>query len=74
MKFSLIIIYGSNVPSKPLSCYGINDLNERRSFIYTQLYIYIYIYIYNYTFNCHTGSTKNKMTETMRSIFKVYLR
>ena len=38
MKFSLITIYGSNVPSKPLSCLGIYGFNESRSFIYSQLY------------------------------------
>ena len=38
MKFSLITIYGSNVPSNQLSYLGIHAFNERRSFIYVQLH------------------------------------
>ena len=42
---SLITIYDSNVPSKPLSYYGIHGFNESRSFIYIHTIIY---YIHNY--------------------------
>ena len=68
MKFSLITIYGSNVPSNLRSCQCIHGFNESRSFIYTKLYKITYKYYFKTYFN-----SPSKPLHTTHAIVKPHM-